>query len=380
MNMDMKILRDYEARGLIRLRPRLATGHHYLVANYTPECAYSGAWDEITRVCRGLVLRPDGRVIGNSMPKFFNLGQPEVGEIPAEVPQIWEKADGVLAIVFWDDEVRAWDVTSRGNPESEFSVWARAFLARKGIRLNNLDVSKTYLAEMISPISRIVVDYGGREELRLLAVRNTQTGEEFSPEYTRSGEDYPAAHYAGFTINRRFRHYETTPADRLAEDMAEPNAEGFVLFYPRSGLRVKVKFADYVALHRSLTGLSTKSVWEALKAGKTLGDLFSVLHQDSLKWWAAEEWKALEQLHHAHAVGVFLAAQEINREATARGWNRQRIWEECGTRGVSTAGGQDILMAAVGGKTEVVHALLWKMERPEFRRPGHMVELEQEST
>ena len=43
------------------------------------------------------------------------------------------------------------------------------------------------------------------------------------------------------------------------------NAEGFVIYYPKADLRLKVKFEEYVRLHKIVTGLSVKGVWEYMQ-------------------------------------------------------------------------------------------------------------------
>lgn len=59
--------------------------------------------------------------------------------------------------------------------------------------------------------------------------------------------------------------YDTDNLDEL-KNLNEENAEGFVIFYPEAGLRIKIKFPEYVRLHKILTGLSVKGVWEYMRA------------------------------------------------------------------------------------------------------------------
>ena len=49
-----------------------------------------------------------------------------------------------------------------------------------------------------------------------------------------------------------------------------PNEEGFVLTYLKrdeSPLKIKIKMADYVRLHRIVTGMNAHILWEILKEG-----------------------------------------------------------------------------------------------------------------
>jgi len=57
----------------------------------------------------------------------------------------------------------------------------------------------------------------------------------------------------------------------------EQNREGYVLTYtecaPIHQVKVKVKFADYVRMHRIVTGVSPKAIWEMLASGSNLEQL-----------------------------------------------------------------------------------------------------------
>ncbi len=55
-----------------------------------------------------------------------------------------------------------------------------------------------------------------------------------------------------------------TDIKTLAE-LDDKEGEGFVVFYPKNNLRLKIKFPEYVRLHKILTCLSVKGVWEYLK-------------------------------------------------------------------------------------------------------------------
>lgn len=66
--------------------------------------------------------------------------------------------------------------------------------------------------------------------------------------------------------------------------MARPNAEGLVLTLMRTDDRVKIKQADYVALHRIVTGLNARTVWEHMCSGKTMEELITPLPDEFHQW------------------------------------------------------------------------------------------------
>ena len=60
--------------------------------------------------------------------------------------------------------------------------------------------------------------------------------------------------------------FDKSLAECAAEDTK--NEEGYVLTYS-NGVKVKCKFESYVRLHRILTGLNPKTVWEMLSLKQT---------------------------------------------------------------------------------------------------------------
>src|SRR5579859_3560198 len=91
MLIDLAAFREREAQGLISARSHPT--HDLIIWNYTTQCQYQRAWDEVTMQARGLITRADGTIIGRSFPKFFNYGEREI-EIPLEPFKVTEKADG----------------------------------------------------------------------------------------------------------------------------------------------------------------------------------------------------------------------------------------------------------------------------------------------
>jgi RNA ligase len=111
----------------------------------------------------------------------------------------------------------------------------------------------TPLFEIIYAANRIVVDYAF-ESLVVLGLVYVHSGRELS---RMDAEDF--ADFNNLPIVKKFNK---TLAECAAENT--PNAEGYVLTYPNAGLKVKVKFEEYVRLHRILTGLNPRTIWEML--------------------------------------------------------------------------------------------------------------------
>lgn len=135
--------------------------------------------------------------------------------------------------------------------------------------LSGLDRHLTYLFEIIYPENRIVVDYGARRELVLLAVIETATGREHTvPD-------------AGFPVARRYEDVHDLPS---LQRQQWDNTEGFVVRFA-SGLRVKVKCAEYVRLHHLLTGVTEKMVLEEyLMTGADMESLYERVPDEFNAW------------------------------------------------------------------------------------------------
>jgi len=58
------------------------------ILNYTQRCQFErGAWNDTTRLCRGLIYRIDTEeVVARPFPKFFNYGQQEAPTLDLSAP------------------------------------------------------------------------------------------------------------------------------------------------------------------------------------------------------------------------------------------------------------------------------------------------------
>ncbi|RSS82275.1 RNA ligase [Streptomyces sp. WAC06614] len=232
---------------------------------YTRTAQYEGVWNQVTLRCRGLVADDvTGAVVALPLPKFFNVGEHESGRpyaptLPDEPFEVYDKVDGSLGVVF--HYAGRWRVASKGSFTSTQATWAQR-------RLDGKDTSAlvpgvTYLAEIVYPQNRIVVDYGDRRDLVLLAAFGPDGTEvplaEAAPAWQPIGSvvrvwpAMPLAELLALTTS------DTLPGGEAATGM---NAEGFVLRFA-SGVRAKAKIAEYVRLHKVLTGVTERDIWRS---------------------------------------------------------------------------------------------------------------------
>lgn len=239
------------------------------IYNYSKKAQYDSVWNEVTTKCRGLIMDGEGKILARPFEKFFNLGELEGKEIslPSESFDVYEKVDGSLGILYWIGDKPF--IATRGSFDSDQAKHATELLHKKySDTFNKLDKTKTYLFEIIYPSNRIVVDYGDYDDLVLLAIRETETG-----------KDLPLEDI-GFPLIKR---YDGDKDFTKLKDLQEDNKEGFVIQY-ESGFRVKIKFDEYVRLHRILTNISNKSIWELLSKGEELDELIEKVPDEFFKW------------------------------------------------------------------------------------------------
>jgi RNA ligase len=251
--MFLQKLQDYKDRGLLhtQVHPRLPL----TIWNYTPKTQYESLWDDITIMCRGLVTDNFGNIVARPFPKFFNIEENRY--TPTKDFEVFEKMDGSLGIFFYykGEPVFA----SRGSFTSEQAIKGREILDKYNWQYGTYE-GYTYMFEIVYPQNRIVVDYGDIEELFVLGVIETVTGDEVNFHEMQS---------EGFILAKKYNGIKdyTTLKKQISD-----NAEGFIVKFS-NGDRVKIKGEEYLRLHKILTNLSNLSVWELLSSGSTVSDL-----------------------------------------------------------------------------------------------------------
>jgi RNA ligase len=277
MKYDLSILNDYVEKKLIE-----KTSHLTLpidIYNYSRECQFSSAWDEVTLNMRGTVLDREGNIVAKAFPKFFNMEEHKPEEIPNEAFDVFEKMDGSLGILFhYADE---WHLSTRGSFTSDQAIKGREILEK--YQYGKLDKNCTYLFEIIYDGNRIVCSYDF-EDLILLGVFDNRDGYEYaihSKEANLMGITLSDIYSSwGFKIVRKFDGVDDY---KSLKTMVEENKEGFVIRF-KSGMRMKIKGDEYVRLHRLLTNFSNVDIWELLKDGRDLDEFLERVPDEFDKW------------------------------------------------------------------------------------------------
>jgi hypothetical protein len=267
--MNLEILKKYKQDGLLRSQkhPTLPLE----IWNYTEKVQYEDLWDNITLSHRGTIRDLDGNLIAKPFSKFFNIEQNRHKE--SESFKIYDKMDGSLGILF--NYQNQWILATRGSFTSEQAIKGYEILQKYNYQ--NLDKNLTYCFEIIYPENRIVLNYGNKESLVLLAIFDLQ------------GNEYPIDDFSSiFEIVKKYDFKEYKEIQKLNWD----NSEGFIVRFS-NGERCKIKFENYVELHRKLSYISEKAVWELICEKKDIKEYLDIVpdefHKQIKDWY----WKIM---------------------------------------------------------------------------------------
>lgn len=271
-NISMSELEVLKEKGYLRSQT-----HPFLpltVWNYTPIVQYERLFGDypLLRQCRGLVTDETG-VVARGFEKFFNLEEHHVSELPGsnDVVEITKKLDGslILAFKYLHRGENKLVVCTRGSFDSSQAKQAKVILVNQFPHVDLLN-GYTYLFEFVSPTNRIVVPYS-ETKLILLAIVQNKLEHGLPVELDIEKLDKPSPF---FEINKPLQtELFSLDSCKKLQALNIPKEEGFVIRMPETNFRFKIKFEEYKRLHKIVTGVSTKSIWETLKAGQGLEEI-----------------------------------------------------------------------------------------------------------
>lgn len=245
--IDPSLLAVMVAEGYVRYQEHPT--EPLAIYNYTEKAQFERVWNDVTRRCRGLIVdRDTGLVVARPFPKFFNHGEPAADGLAVDGGPVLvtDKLDGSLGIMY--DSGSLPRIATRGSFTSEQAEHANTVLMRKYPGFTPM-LGLTYLFEIIYPANRVVVDYGPLDDLVLLAVVDTRSGRTMA----RGSYGWPGP------VVDQLPH--ATLTDALAAAPRD-GAEGLVVHFLDTDERLKLKQADYVYLHRIITGFTARRLWE----------------------------------------------------------------------------------------------------------------------
>jgi len=355
---------------LIKLNEEIALGNvnkqvhpslPIFIYKYSQQCVFSRTWNETTLLCRGLVLDEQGNIVINCMPKFFNHSESDgiqgyENRKNSDMSYvITDKMDGSLIQATKRNDKLI--VTSSGSFTSPQAMKAYDWLTMDGTEIFPfIKEGFTYIFEIIYPQNRIVLNYGDKESLTLLAIRDTDTGHESSvagAEFTKE-------------VMEKWKIETLKPVDKTLEEIELEakqdtfiNKEGYVVHFA-DGYRVKVKFDEYMRLHKIVSGINEKYIWECLRDGVDIetqlvnvpDELFEFVKKAKAKFQS--EFKKIEYM----AVSLNQSVSVFNSRKEQAAWLLKHYKTEA-----------PIVFCMLDGKN--YSSKIWNMIEPEFK-PGLM--------
>jgi T4 RnlA family RNA ligase len=209
--------------------------------------------EKICREARGLILdsTQNFKVVRFAFERFFNLGESHAAQI--EWPTAWasEKIDGSIMSAWYARG--KWHLSTNGcidafkaeinNPASPYKTYGELFEAVCPLsNFKNYNKIKCWTFELVSPVTRIVLDYP-EPALYLLSIRDMRTLLELYPEAVEMIGDA-----CGFETPKHYYFNSKRDYCEFVKNMGDNN-EGIVVCDADFD-RVKIKTEKYVELHR----------------------------------------------------------------------------------------------------------------------------------
>jgi RNA ligase. len=280
-----------------------------ILFHYSPIPTYSGDWNNLTIISRGIVYDLDlNKVVAHSYDKFHNYMEKEY-LLPHNLPkcgyEIVTKLDGSEGILYPPKENSPLRIITKGGFDSEQGKFATELLYSKYknqvdfIIKHKLWEKYTITFEILydkSNPNKIVVNYD-EPDLKVIGIRDLQTGECLPYEVV-----IESAKQMGFPA--------TDIHDLLLDDILKlsetmSNFEGWVVRYS-NGLYMKIKCKEYLESHGARFGTSPKYVFLLLQQEKYDDFISSVKEEfqyvpnnirDSLVSFVEERTKKIHEIY-----------------------------------------------------------------------------------
>ena len=378
MNLSLEILNQYVEEGWV-----VRNDHPSLplsIYNYSRKTQYEGKWDDVTLQCRGVITdNATGKVLVRPFKKFFNYEELvgnkwKESKLPpmCDYVYIQEKLDGSLGILFnYEGE---WIMSTRGSFVSEQAIKGLEILKSK-YNLDSWLKHYGYLVEIIYPENRIVVDYGKKERVVFLSVVMNESYEwgpfdDSEQHWTISRSIFKMNSIKKEDVVRTEQHLNfSEDLYKSLKEKNENNKEGFVIRFHPGNFRVKIKFEEYVRLHKLMTQLSTYDIWEHLKDGKDISELLERV-PDEFDRWVKKTVSTLqyhryaleEQCGKSHDYFRYGKYNDVDPEPTKKEF-AEHVKKHTNPKLLG------LMFAIWDGNQEKVEQIIWKIIKPEYSKP-----------
>ena len=223
------------------------------IFNYGFDCDFS---HPLVQEARGIIIDLKSLEV-RCWPfrKFGNHNESYADKIDWSSARVLEKVDGSIIKLWFDGARGTWQFSTNGTIRAESAsienytglyfgdVIVRADNYRD-IPFDRLDRDKTYIFELVSPETKVIVSYGATS-LYHIGTRSNLCGIESEEDI---GIKKPAS-YALSSLEECIKAAVLLNADKTVTTADDVTGEGFVVV-DKNYNRVKVKSPDYIMMHR----------------------------------------------------------------------------------------------------------------------------------
>ena len=289
--------REYDLR--IKHDGALAIFNYNVVANFH---------DPIVQEARGIIIDTERcEVVSWPFRKFGNHNEGYADPIDWKSARVLEKVDGSIIKLWYDHARDAWQFSTNGTIRAELAGvdgqigLSYADVIRRAdnysdIPFDRLDRDATYIFELVSPETRVVIDYGVTT-LYHLGTRSNITGLERCEDIgIKTPKAYPITSLAD-CLTAATALNDGNTGDTVTN-------EGFVVV-DAEYRRVKVKSPDYIVMHRlRLSGyLPKRECLIMLLEGGESAELLLSLNPSLLPTAKYYDFRLTELCHTADMLG-----------------------------------------------------------------------------
>jgi hypothetical protein len=235
--------------------------HEHIISGeivYLVQPKHIGAkWKKDNLHFRSSVWNYDGELISASFPKFFNWSeQPDISPVPTSLKNttVVEKLDGSTLIV--SKYNGQYILRTRGTVDAftmanghELEIFKNTILSKLSHIYTSDTWNYSWLFEWVSPINKIVLNYGDEPDWYLVGVINHD-------DYSLANQ-FSLDRYATNLELKRPATYTFSSVQDMLRDVDQWKGKEGVCVYSNNGQSIhKVKGAWYLALHHMKSELS----------------------------------------------------------------------------------------------------------------------------
>ena len=288
-----------------KLNERLIRTNHngdLVCFKYATEADFS---DPLVCEARGMIIDVvQLKVVCWPFDKFFNVQEQYAADIDWNSARVLEKIDGSMIKLFWYKD--AWRFATSSTCDAKdaaipgYNELTYADIIARDENVNEIPFEElnkdyTYIFELVSPLSQIVVRYE-MTALFFLTARNNLTGEELDTELLQFRRP------RSFALKSMNECLDAALALNKGDEIED---EGFVVVDEKHN-RVKIKSPAYVAMHRLSTNkvFTVKRMAEFFCNGEDLSKLAKDFPANAhiIKYY---DWQFAEMKHKAEDMMLY---------------------------------------------------------------------------